>query len=325
MGGQPTSSGNLAGNGRIGRAGRVDIDRRSDAGQSRPMKRLINAALRSAGVQIVRSTTLDGLRSELAALREASSVHNIYGHTVYCDPEDRGVRLAPLARTAIEDSEDNFFLRTLKPGQTALDLGANIGIYSLLFARAVGPAGLVYSFEPGPKSIALLKKNIAVSQYQNIRPENCAVSDASGIADFYLCREGESDNRLDGTLVDHDARDRISVRTVAIDDYVSQGLAGGQVALVKMDIQGAELRALRGMEKTMRLNAAISIVMEYGPGGIITAGSTPGGLLDYLSSLGFRFFTLNPGGEATLTSRTWLLENVGQPHQPQHINILLRR
>ena len=99
--------------------------------------------------------------------------------------------------------EIGFFVRNIRPGNRVLDLGANVGLFTLLFARCVGPSGMVYAFEPGPLSTALLTANVILNGYQNVIIERAAVTDRSGDVSLYVCSSGESDNRIAGAGLDH--------------------------------------------------------------------------------------------------------------------------
>ena len=74
-----------------------------------------------------------------------------------------------------EKDEFDLVKRTIKKGDVVLDIGANIGVYTVLFAEIVGDKGRVYAFEPDPKNFALLKKNIEINKYKNVVLINKAV------------------------------------------------------------------------------------------------------------------------------------------------------
>ncbi len=101
---------------------------------------------------------------------------------MFQNPFDDGLDIAGVQGVPIETFSrfgEFALVKRLHPGQVVLDLGANIGYFTLLFARQVGDSGHVYAFEPGPLSFLLLKKNIAANAYRNITPINKAVSDKS--------------------------------------------------------------------------------------------------------------------------------------------------
>lgn len=282
---------------------------------------LINKALANVGLKLVRSSTIGAMEEELTALRAdkpvlAESEHllnGVYGHRMFVDARDQGFRLNSLVGTEPQ-GDDAFFGRTIKKGQTVLDLGANIGLYTLLFAKYVGPAGKVIAFEPGPLSSSLLRANIWMNGYQNVKIEQAVVADKSGTMDLHVCPTGESDNRADGSIDPSNNWPRITLPCFRVDDY----LGDTPVDFVKMDIQGSEFAALRGMPRTLERNKAIQIVMEFTPELIDDKDA----FFRLLSSAGFSMLDLD--NEKPVT-REFLLSNYGGPGQPGHMNILLRR
>ena len=190
-----------------------------------------------------------------------------------------------------------------------------------MFAKLVGETGSVIAFEPGPKSFDLLSRNIAENGYRNIEANHAAVGDRTGEIDLFVCRTGESDNRVAGTLTDADARDRTTVRCVTLDD----GVGGRPVDLIKMDVQGAEFMALQGAQATLRNNQNLQMVVEYSPGGIAITGASPAEFLGFIELFGLKFFMLDDQGDAHAVSRSWLLDNIGGANRRQQANILVKR
>lgn len=211
----------------------------------------------------------------------------------------------------------------VKPGQVALDIGANVGLYTLLLSRQVGPSGRVFAFEPGPKSYSLLIRNISVNGYAQATAANVAVSDSNGTIDLFVCRTGESDNRVAGTLMSTEERDRMSIQSITIDDYLAgQGVQA--VDFVKMDIQGAEPLALRGMEQTLRRSPNVRMIMEYSPGAMHFTDVTAGEVLARFEAMGFAIFIVPEAEDEQPTTTQWLLDNIGGSEQPPQANLLLR-
>jgi FkbM family methyltransferase len=278
------------------------------------MKSFANSMLRKIGLQLVRTETIDSLRSEVIRFREAAPyLENVYGHKMFVDHSDVGLRLAPLVGLPPDKGEAGWFVRTIKPGQTVIDLGANVGLYTLLFGRLVGPSGQVIGFEPGPKSFKLLSRNIEENGYRNIRAENAAVADKTGRIDLYVCKTGESDNRVEGAIDPGNDWERVSVPCFAIDDYFGDQ----RVDFIKMDIQGSEYPALRGMRNTLIRNSAIQLVVEFTPSSIVDMD----GFFNLIKEIGFSLFDVN---DRSLT-RERLLATVGNTGQIAHTNIVLRR
>jgi FkbM family methyltransferase len=146
------------------------------------------------------------------------------------------------------------------PGATVLDVGANIGAYTLLFAKCVGTTGHVYAFEPAPASRAGLARHVlinGVGDRVTIRHE--AVSNAAG-SRWFLESGTDGANRLAPSA---DPR-TIEVPVVTIDEFCSASRVIPDV--IKVDVEGAELDVLRGARRTIaRCGASLALFVELHP------------------------------------------------------------
>jgi len=118
-----------------------------------------------------------------------------------------------------------------------VDIGANIGYYTLIFARLVGEQGRVFAFEPDPANFSLLAKNVAVNNYHNVELIQKAVSDQTGNARLYLSPKSTVDHRIYSS---NDNRKFIDVEAVRLDDYFLDN--NGKIDFIKMDIQGLKVK-----------------------------------------------------------------------------------
>jgi len=184
-----------------------------------------------------------------------------------------------------EPFETEIVRSLVKPGMVVVDIGANIGYYSLLFARLTGPEGTVHAFEPAPENFRLLNANIQANGYRNITPVQAAVCDSSGQVTFHLSPSNEADHRLYAQSGDNEPRTAVTVPAIRLDEYPP--LRECPAAFMKMDIQGAEGRALAGMRKFLAQPNPMIIVMEFWPYGMQAAGSTPQDVLTCLLDAGF--------------------------------------
>jgi FkbM family methyltransferase len=206
----------------------------------------------------------------------------VLGHQMYLDPGDSmGLSLDHV----YEPLETLLVQNYVKPGQVVLDIGANIGYYTLIFANLVGTAGRVYAFEPDPYSFETLKRNVTINGYRNVILEQKAVSNQNAQVRLGL----DNFNNLDHRIISVDDKRRsVNVDVVRLDDY----FLGGQesVDFIKMDIQGAEGLALYGMQSLLARSRAVTLLTEFWMAGLESSGV---GALKYLLELkkfGFQIY-----------------------------------
>ena len=150
-------------------------------------------------------------------------------------------------------------------GAVVVDVGANIGIYSEFLSRCVGPTGLVHSFEPSPDNFKRL--SAATRELLNVRLTQAAVGERSGECKLYISDKLNVDHRAYKAMAIHAAPFQLEM--VALDDYFKPGQ---RVDLIKMDIQGYELHALRGAQRVLQENPDINLLLEFWPAGLAQAG-----------------------------------------------------
>lgn len=142
-------------------------------------------------------------------------------------------------------NEMRFMKSYLKPGDAFLDIGANIGTYSLYAASLVGPAGLVEAFEAVPRTADKLARQIELNRLKHIRLHRVAVSDYSGEVRFESTRE---DCTAHISVQPDNLAHQFKVKAVSLDSYLDPAQP---YALGKMDIEGAEILALKGAERLL--------------------------------------------------------------------------
>lgn len=187
-----------------------------------------------------------------------------------------------MRKTFHSDTDESRFLAScLKPGMHVVDVGANLGIYSHILARAVGSSGRVTAFEPDPDVYASLSENIRINGLTQIVAHRIALGAKSGTASFQRSSHNYGENRL--TVATPDGASVVETPVIMLDEF----LEGAPVDFIKMDIQGWELPALKGMEKTLAANPNIQLYVELWPYGMAAAGATPKGLFEFLNDFGF--------------------------------------
>jgi FkbM family methyltransferase len=168
-------------------------------------------------------------------------------------------------KTYADRAERELLRKILFQGAVVADVGANIGIYSQFLSRWVGPTGLVHSFEPSPDNFRRL--SAATRDLQNVLLTQAVVGERSGDCKLYVSDKLNVDHRA--YKADGDSRRAIPIQMVALDDYFKPGQ---RVDLIKMDIQGYELHALRGAQRVLQENPGINLLLEFWPAGLAQAG-----------------------------------------------------
>jgi FkbM family methyltransferase len=169
---------------------------------------------------------------------------------------------------AYADRAERKLLRTiLSPGDVAVDAGANIGIYTRFLSLCVGPTGCVHSFEPSPENFRRLQA--ATRKLPNVRLSQAAVGESSRRSRLYISDKLNVDHRA--YVPEGESRHTVPIEMIALDDYFKPG---ERVDLIKMDIQGYELHALRGANRVLADNPGIKLLFEFWPYGLKQAGAS---------------------------------------------------
>ena len=176
------------------------------------------------------------------------------------------------------------FRRLVRPGDVVLDVGANVGYYTLLASRLVGPEGRVYAVEPSASIRARLARNLEMNRAANVRVLPYAAWNEEGAATFYIAG-GDRGNSSLRKLEDAAACE--TVRRIALDEVIEPEDAG-RVRLVKIDVEGAEFQALQGLTALLRANRHLSILSEVSPELMVQLGGSAADMFRWLAGHGFR-------------------------------------
>lgn len=153
----------------------------------------------------------------------------------------------------------NYIKKTIKPNMNILDIGGNVGLMTLVFANQLNNTGKVYTFEPEPSNFKKLTDNVALNKFTNVLLNQLAVSDRSLNLKFYLSTGNNSGVH---SLIYNASlnSDYIEVPAIKMDEYVIEHNIG-KVDLIKIDVEGAELDVLNGMQSLLKKDKPI-IIME---------------------------------------------------------------
>jgi len=234
-----------------------------------------------------------------------------------------------------EKATTNLFKRVVKKDDTIVDLGANIGYFTLLAAKLVGPGGKVYAFEPEPKNYSYLKKNIELNNYNHVSAFQKAVSDKNGKTKLYICDYDTGHhtiNKYDG--VEAYSRGRktgehfIEIEMITLDEFFKN--KEESIDVIKMDVEGAEALVLTGMDKLLRENKKIKMFVEFFPLLIEKMGNSPQEFIrKLLEDYNFSIFVI-PDDYNSLKGEMIEINGVDEimslrKNEADHINLFLER
>jgi FkbM family methyltransferase len=255
--------------------------------------------------------------SRVAASWHPADGRVLIGRGIYLRVDDLD-SLGLLASREYEPYETSLLVSLVTPGSTVVDIGANIGYHTVQFARATGPRGRVYAFEPDPNNLRILRHNIRTNRLSNVVVVPKAASDVAETLRLYR----SPDNRGDHRVYDSgDGREAIAIEAIAPDDV----LAGveGPVSVVKLDIQGAESRAVAGLERCLRAHPEAWIATELWPIGLARSGSSAETYLSQLRGLGRAIVRIDERRRRLVPfDAEWLNEHV-TVERGNHTNLLL--
>ena len=194
--------------------------------------------------------------------------------------------ISPLKKDKIYQQESTLFIRNyLSAGDTVWDVGANIGYFTLEFARAVGPSGKVLSFEPHPEIFKVLQRNVCRNKYQNINLHNVACGSEPGQTKLFFSTENEGNHKI---IENSNSNNFALTEVVTLSSFLNEY----SPSLIKMDIEGAELLALQGLGQENLKNLAIDFVIEYHPYEMSFFDIEGVQVLDFFMSSGYKFRNL---------------------------------
>ncbi len=245
----------------------------------------------------------------MVQLTEVDAEHcTVGGVELFCDAADAAV--TPGLRSGIyEPHLTMVFERYCAPGMTVVDVGANLGYYSLLASRLVGPSGRVIALEPNSENCRLLLSSLRLNGSTNVELLPVAADVATGWA-YYSTHVGSNGGLIDaGDLLAHPG---VVVPTFRLDELVS-----GRVDFLKMDVEGAEGRVMRGATGIIERDRPIVTTELKDEMLARVSDMSVREYLGYFESLGYRPTLLDAhgGGEKSYPSVEAMLADWGEADQ----------
>ncbi len=188
-----------------------------------------------------------------------------------------------LKSSRIYEQATTYFIRDyLKENDVVYDIGANIGYFSLEFARCVGKHGKVLSFEPHPDIFKVLERNVHRNKYHNIFLNKSACGENKGIQQLFFSTENEGNHKI---VANEYSKGSTSVQVIELSSFINKDVP----RLIKMDIEGAELLALKGIGNDIIRAHDLDFIIEYHPYEMSFFNSSGKDLLNFLEKFGYKF------------------------------------
>lgn len=180
------------------------------------------------------------------------------------------------------------FIELLRPGYTVLDVGANIGLFSLIGSEVVGSTGKIYAFEPAKDTFAALEKNIEANNCENIQLFQLALSDNNGFAEMNSKTEGIQEGDLFNhlSLTDNEEKNDNSIVTQTLDSFLLEHKIE-RIDVIKIDIEGAELLCFNGAKSLLSSNDRPDIIFEVYEAYCNRFGNSSFDVLKFLNECGY--------------------------------------
>ena len=209
----------------------------------------------------------------------------VQGFKMVCPSDDMGLTPHLVLDGAWEMAVTRVFQGCLQPGMTVLDIGANIGYFSLHAAEAVGPQGRVFAFEPAPQNLWFLRHNLSLNGFGWAQIVDKALWHEAGTMTLRLTDDSCGGHSLVGfNAAELDEDSRVTVETITLDDFLGDD---NRVDVIKMDAEGAEPFIFEGMKRTLEANPQIKILVEFSPDFVAGVGRDYHEYLASLEAMGF--------------------------------------
>jgi FkbM family methyltransferase len=201
--------------------------------------------------------------------------------------------LSRLIYDGFEKEETDYLSDVLNEGDVFVDIGANVGLFSLLASKIVGGEGKVLCFEPTPVTFSRLIENVKLNDFKNIHIKNLGLSDKQGKLNFYVSNNGHDawnsfapsqDNKLESSI-------EVPVSTM---DIEFKDIDKSKIKLVKIDVEGWEKFVLYG-GKDFLVNYNPTVMVEFTEENTFNAGYPVHDIYDIMQNYGYVWYTLANG------------------------------
>lgn len=271
---------------------------------------------------------LDSFIKSSSFLKHEFNKSQIYfcGHIFNVNKENYYLAESIIRNNSYEKATIDAIHSILKDDSTFLDLGANIGIISIIASSALGENGRIISFEPHPNTFDSLEKNIIQNNLTKIIiPEKIAITNKFG--NFIFLEYADAQKNLmiheeeDPARFGDDFLNSTTVKGMSLDDYFN-GKSSKRVDLVKIDIEGQELNSLYGMEEIIDLNPDIKIIFEYNQ---IFMQNDINEIVNFLNKNEFSYFKILYGDQGSFNISQLNQTRLNELGKKMNFNVLVSK
>lgn len=240
------------------------------------------------------------------------------------DSRDQHVSKAIAEQGVWEAYETQLIIERLRKDSVFVDVGANIGYYTLIAASLIGEQGRVFSFEPDPENFYLLQRNLQHNHFTAVDAVDAALADEDTLGKLYLNQDNFGDHQI---YDDGSGRQSRSIRLLHGERYLAARVAS--INVLKVDTQGAEYHVIRGLLPLLKKSRdQLSMIVEFWPYGLRKAGASGQALVDLLVQLELPFQIIDHLGAALIDCsekqlREWVDMVDNEPENQGFINILV--
>ena len=197
-----------------------------------------------------------------------------------------------------EPDTQALFRNLIEPKSCIVDIGANIGYYSLM-AAAISPDSEIFAFEPLPKNVTAFKENISLNNYSNIHVEEVALSDEDGIGALTLMHTDTESGwaHLLAKLPD-DSGKYLKVKRFKL-DTICKTLKIPSVDILKIDVEGHDFQVIKGAGQTLGAPGKRHCIIEFNDYDFQNHGIISQGIDEFLKEKGYKLFSIKKNGKIT--------------------------
>jgi len=198
--------------------------------------------------------------------------------------------LCKLIYFGFEENEIVFIKKFIKKGDVLIDIGSNIGLFSLHASKIVGDTGKVFAIEPTPITFKRLVENINLNQFNNIKTFNIGLSNKRETLRFNISNDGHDAWNSFADLFELENSTSVEIEVNTIDNLIKENNVN-HIDLIKLDVEGWEKFVLEGGEELLKMDDTPAFMIEFTEENAFSAGYYCGEIYDFLKNYDYEWYT----------------------------------